>query len=757
VEKSFHLLSDHEAATLFGLHDEHLKLIEAEFGVKTVSRGQELTVSGPEPGVEKVGRLVDQLLGLIRSGQYLRRHEVVYAIRAMEHNDKLDLQPIYSDRIEVLSKRQFIVPKTAGQKLYVDAIRRHDIVFAIGMAGTGKCVAGSTLVLTNRGLVPIASLGDGTKPDSYTPIDLQIAGVDGVEAASHVYNGGRSATRKLRVRSGYEIETTPEHPLLRLNSDGESYWMQAGDLKQGDFVAIQRGQRFFGQETAVRFQYLPNGPQDHSKKIHLERLDEEFAYFLGLLTGDGCLTFRNRVILSSADAEIISAFQRTADRFGLHVFRNGKNRPYDRIIASSGLYQLLLHLGMSSGLANTKRVPEAIRRAPEECVVAFLQGLFDTDGSADKRDGYVEFVSASKQLVNEVHLLLLNLGILANKRLKQVEYRGEKRPFHLLDVRGVEAERFYQEVGFRLARKQNRQQEKRRNTNIDLVPNLAPLIQAATAGMILPRRAHLAFQDYKRGRRQPSYSALGEMVAVLDEFSAPAEPVAKLKGLHEQHFFWAEIEEITESESDVYDLTVPGSHSFCANGFVNHNTYLAMAMAVNALKRQEVSRIILTRPAVEAGESLGFLPGTFEEKVNPYLRPLYDALYEMMDVDRIQKNMERGVLEVAPLAYMRGRTLNDSFVILDEAQNCTPEQMKMFLTRLGFDSKAVVTGDVTQSDLPQGKQSGLDQARQILQGIEGIGFVEFSDGDVVRHELVQKIVKAYEEKLGNRNKGPDAG
>lgn len=324
MEKSFHLLSDHEAATLFGLHDEHLKLIEAEFGVKTVSRGQELTVSGQEPGVEKVGRLVDQLLGLIRSGQYLRRHEVVYAIRAMEHNDKLDLQPIYSDRIEVLSKRQFIVPKTAGQKAYVDAIRRNDIVFAIGIAGTGK-------------------------------------------------------------------------------------------------------------------------------------------------------------------------------------------------------------------------------------------------------------------------------------------------------------------------------------------------------------------------------------------------------------------------------------------------TYLAMAMAVNALKRQEVSRIILTRPAVEAGESLGFLPGTFEEKVNPYLRPLYDALYEMMDVDRIQKHMERGVLEVAPLAYMRGRTLNDSFVILDEAQNCTPEQMKMFLTRLGFDSKAVVTGDITQSDLPQGKQSGLDQARHILQGIEGIGFVEFSDGDVVRHELVQKIVKAYEEKLGNRNKGPDAG
>ena len=173
-------------------------------------------------------------------------------------------------------------------------------------------------------------------------------------------------------------------------------------------------------------------------------------------------------------------------------------------------------------------------------------------------------------------------------------------------------------------------------------------------------------------------------------------------------------------------------------------SYLAVAMAVNALKKQLVSRIILVRPAVEAGESLGFLPGTFEEKVNPYLRPLYDALYEMMDMDKMQRALEKGIVEVAPLAYMRGRTLNDSFVILDEAQNCTPEQMKMFLTRLGFDSKTVITGDVTQSDLPQGKVSGLVDAREILKGIDGIAFIEFSGTDVVRHELVQQIVKAYE-------------
>ncbi|MGH7803061.1 MAG: PhoH family protein, partial [Candidatus Binatia bacterium] len=173
-------------------------------------------------------------------------------------------------------------------------------------------------------------------------------------------------------------------------------------------------------------------------------------------------------------------------------------------------------------------------------------------------------------------------------------------------------------------------------------------------------------------------------------------------------------------------------------------TYLAMAMAVQALLRREVGRIILTRPAVEAGEKLGFLPGDLAEKVNPYLRPLYDALHDMVDFDRAKKMIERGTIEVAPLAFMRGRTLNDSFVILDEAQNTTREQMKMFLTRLGFGSKAVVTGDITQIDLPEGKGSGLRHAMSVLADVPAISFVQFDEKDVVRHRLVQDIVIAYE-------------
>ncbi len=180
-------------------------------------------------------------------------------------------------------------------------------------------------------------------------------------------------------------------------------------------------------------------------------------------------------------------------------------------------------------------------------------------------------------------------------------------------------------------------------------------------------------------------------------------------------------------------------------------TYLAMAMAIQAFKSGEISRIILTRPAIEAGERLGFLPGDLQSKIDPYLRPLYDALYEIMGVDSFTRNLERGAIEVAPLAYMRGRTLDNSFIVLDEAQNTTQAQMKMFLTRMGFGSKIVVTGDMTQVDLPDGQKSGLRQATTILRNVEGIGIVRLTNQDVVRHPLVQRIVEAYE-----KNEGPKA-
>ena len=184
-------------------------------------------------------------------------------------------------------------------------------------------------------------------------------------------------------------------------------------------------------------------------------------------------------------------------------------------------------------------------------------------------------------------------------------------------------------------------------------------------------------------------------------------------------------------------------------------TYLAVAMAVSFLLAKRVGRIVLARPAVEAGERLGFLPGTLQQKIDPYLRPLYDALFDMLEVDKVEKYLEKGIIEVAPLAFMRGRSLNESFIILDEAQNATPEQMKMFVTRMGFGSKAVITGDVTQIDLPAGKRSGLLEAIDVIAAVEGVSFVWFNERDVVRHTLVQRIIKAYEEHNdGCQGRGP---
>jgi phosphate starvation-inducible protein PhoH and related proteins len=179
-------------------------------------------------------------------------------------------------------------------------------------------------------------------------------------------------------------------------------------------------------------------------------------------------------------------------------------------------------------------------------------------------------------------------------------------------------------------------------------------------------------------------------------------------------------------------------------------TYLAVAMAVSALNNKKVNRIILARPAVEAGERLGFLPGTLQEKVDPYLRPLYDALYDLMDGERVDRYLEKNVIEIAPIAFMRGRTLNDSFIILDEAQNTTPEQMKMFVTRMGFNSKTVITGDITQIDLPDSRRSGLLQAMDVLKNVEGLSFNFFTEEDVVRHHLVQRIVRAYDDRSRNQ-------
>src|SRR5271167_398393 len=259
-------------------------------------------------------------------------------------------------------------------------------------------------------------------------------------------------------------------------------------------------------------------------------------------------------------------------------------------------------------------------------------------------------------------------------------------------------------------------------------------------------RAEQVFADYQHLLRNGFTFVngdLGSMIRVLT-----ADPTATLRGLAEagkqRSFGKRTVQPKSINQRRYIEAIEKHDMVFGVGPAGTGKTYLAVAMGISALLSKRVSRIILTRPVVEAGERLGFLPGTLQEKVDPYLRPLYDALHDMLEPEKVEKLLERSIIEVAPIAFMRGRTLNDSFIILDEAQNSTAEQMKMVLTRQGFNSKMVVTGDLTQIDLPSGKRSGLGDAVEVLRGVEGITFVTFDDRDVVRHSLVQKIVKAYE-------------
>jgi phosphate starvation-inducible PhoH-like protein len=236
-----------------------------------------------------------------------------------------------------------------------------------------------------------------------------------------------------------------------------------------------------------------------------------------------------------------------------------------------------------------------------------------------------------------------------------------------------------------------------------------------------------------------SPGTIGAVTSALDQHQSPSTILGDVVWTHRS----TRVAPKTVNQKRYVDSIRRNTITFGIGPAGTGKTYLAMAMATAALSRREVNRIILTRPAVEAGERLGFLPGTMMEKVDPYLRPLFDALYDMMDAERVNSHIDRGVIEVAPLAFMRGRTLNDSFIILDEAQNTSPEQMKMFLTRLGFNSKMVVTGDITQIDLPRDQRSGLIVVRDILTSVKDIAFVNFGGDDVVRHKLVQRIVNAY--------------
>ena len=281
------------------------------------------------------------------------------------------------------------------------------------------------------------------------------------------------------------------------------------------------------------------------------------------------------------------------------------------------------------------------------------------------------------------------------------------------------------------------------NINIDLRSDRIELEGA-------PRdvaRAEQLFADYEHLRRTGHQFQNGDLSSMLRV--VVVDPNVTLRGLAEagrqRSFGRRTVQPKSPNQRRYLEAIEKHDMVFAVGPAGTGKTYLAVAMAISALLNKQVNRIILARPAVEAGERLGFLPGTLQEKIDPYLRPLYDALFDMLEPERVERYLEKNIIEIAPIAFMRGRTLNDSFVILDEAQNTTSEQMKMFVTRLGFGSKAVITGDVTQIDLPSARRSGLIEAAEILQGVNGLAFVNFDESDVVRHHLVQRIIRAYDE------------
>jgi phosphate starvation-inducible PhoH-like protein len=282
------------------------------------------------------------------------------------------------------------------------------------------------------------------------------------------------------------------------------------------------------------------------------------------------------------------------------------------------------------------------------------------------------------------------------------------------------------------------------NVTIDLKSDSVQ-IEGAARDVVRAEQIFTDFDQLGRSGQDFSPTELNSMLRVVTEDSSTS-----LRGLAEagkqRSFGKRQVQPKSMNQRRYLDAIEKYDMVFGIGPAGTGKTYLAVAMAVSALNNKKVNRIVLARPAVEAGERLGFLPGTLQEKVDPYLRPLYDALYDLMDPEKVDRFLEKNVIEIAPIAFMRGRTLNDSFIILDEAQNTTSEQMKMFVTRLGFNSKAVITGDITQIDLPSARKSGLVEAAEILKSVEGVSFNYFTEEDVVRHHLVQRIIRAYDEK-----------
>jgi replicative DNA helicase len=449
--------------------------------------------------------------------------------------------------------------------------QKSDLLIFAGRPGMGKCVVGDTLVNTDMGMMTIESLKPKSLvgiPDleggTYYPLEIGVQTPTGVQTTSHFFDGGTKPTLTIGTRLGYALSGTHTHPVMVLNSLGEKVWKPLGELVVGDYVAVQRHEPLWGDNCELpKSTYVANDNIRSTKFPALpSRLDENLAYILGLLIGDGGLTHKNSVSLDSADSEIIETWLDFSKRLNLHVHHS--NDSYSYRINSVVFYEWLHQLDVS-GYSYEKTISPYILQSPKEFVKAFLQGLFDTDAHSESQKGYIQFVTTSKILAKQVHLVLLQFGIVSKLTFKKNNYRGA----WLLRITGDATRIFYKEIGFRLTRKQNRKDllPETSNVNLDVVPYLLTRVSKFSR--------ELNYTRYFRGVRKSSYQTLEAIALHAPEVVPLLQP----------KFYWDEITSISDNGlQPVYDLVVPNGHAFVANGIVSHNTSFLLTLALNAAR-----------------------------------------------------------------------------------------------------------------------------------------------------------------------------
>jgi len=523
------------------------------------------------------------------------------------------------------------------------------LVILTGPNMSGKCLSGDALVFTDQGIVPIAELApEGVEFDQFKPIELKVKGIKGVTRASHFYYGGRQRTLKITTRLGYELEGTLEHPIWVRDASGREGWKRLDQITPGDYIAIARQIDLWGNQIEITFE-----EEDFDRGVKRyrlpNRLNRDLAYLMGLLIGDGTLTYTHSYRLSTADPFIKDEFFRIhRELFGYEVktTANGK----DLVVSSFYLRRFLAHLGLGYVSACHKSVPGSILRAPKEIATAFLQGLFDTDGYAEKRYGNIILATCSSTLARQVQILLLNYGLISSIKIKKTKAND----CYLLSIFGENAIKFYREIGFRLARKQARSAltTDLRMPNVDSIPYLAwslKQLQGVIASrrekvLALKRVKHInsIFYTYLPNQRNISYRKLDELLGYCQLNGIPCEELDHIKA---HHYFYDKVAQIEESEAEVYDLSVPDGHSFIANGFVNHNSTYLRQVALISLMAQMGSFV----PAKEAK------------------LPIIDKIFTRVGAsDMLAFGYSTFMVEMLETANILNNATEKSLVILDE-------------------------------------------------------------------------------------------